>query len=69
MRKHEPAAWSRVRHVLLPKDYMRLRLSGELAIDVADASGTLLLDVARRAWSREMLAATDLDPGNPAAGL
>ena len=40
--------WSRVQHVLLPKDYVRLRLSGEYAIDVADASGTLLLDVARR---------------------
>ncbi len=48
VRRHEPAAWARVRHVLLPKDYVRFRLSGEYATDVADASGTLLLDVARR---------------------
>ena len=49
VRTHEPDIWSRVRHVLLPKDYVRFRLSGEHAIDVADASGTLMLDVARRA--------------------
>ena len=47
VRTHEPALWSRVRHVLLPKDYVRYRLSGEFAIDVADASGTLMLDVVR----------------------
>jgi xylulokinase len=47
--------------VLLPKDYVRLRLTGERAIDVADASGTLLLDVARRRWSAEVLEALDLD--------
>jgi xylulokinase len=47
--------------VLLPKDYVRFRLSGAHAIDVADASGTLLLDVARREWSREMLDATGID--------
>ena len=52
MRTHEPEIWARVRHVLLPKDYVRLRLSGEYATDMADASGTLLLDVARRRWSR-----------------
>jgi xylulokinase len=51
-----------VRHVLLPKDYVRYRLSREFAIDVADASGTLLLDVARRRWSDEMLAAADVPP-------
>ena len=49
VRTHEPALWSRVRHVLLPKDYVRYRLSGEFAIDVADASGTLMLDVVARA--------------------
>jgi xylulokinase len=48
--------------VLLPKDYVRLRLTGERAIDVADASGTLLFDVGRRRWSDEVLAALDLDP-------
>jgi xylulokinase len=58
VRTHEPDVWSKVRHVLLPKDYVRLKLSGTHAIDVADASGTLLLDVARRAWSTEMLRAT-----------
>jgi xylulokinase len=62
VRSHEPDVWSRVRHVLLPKDYVRFRLSGEYAIDVADASGTLLLDVARRRWSQEMLDAADIDP-------
>jgi xylulokinase len=53
VRQHEPEAWARVRHVLLPKDYVRYGLSGEHAIDVADASGTLMLDVARRQWSDE----------------
>ena len=61
VRTHEPDVWRRVRHVLLPKDYVRFRLSGEYAIDVADASGTLMLDVARRCWSHEMLDATEID--------
>jgi xylulokinase len=55
--EHEPDVYGRVRSVLLPKDYVRLRLTGERATDVADASGTLLLDVARRAWSPELCAA------------
>ena len=49
LRRHEPGIYARIRHVLLPKDYVRLRLCGERAIDVADASGTLLFDVAERA--------------------
>jgi xylulokinase len=61
VRTHEPEIWRRVRHVLLPKDYVRFRLSGEYAIDVADASGTLLLDVARRQWSDELLNLVDID--------
>jgi xylulokinase len=61
VRTHEPAIWSRVRHVLLPKDYVRYRLSGEFAIDVADASGTLMLDVVRRRWSQEMMDAVNID--------
>jgi xylulokinase len=61
VRRHEPDVWRRVAHVLLPKDYVRLRLSGEYATDVADASGTLLLDVARRRWSQEMLDAAEID--------
>ncbi len=62
VRRHEPADWARVRHVLLPKDYVRFRLSGEYATDVADASGTLLLDVARRKWSRDVMQAADIAP-------
>lgn len=54
-REHEPDNWRRVRSVMLPKDYVRFRLTGERATDVADASGTLLLDVANRRWSDEML--------------
>jgi xylulokinase len=60
LRRHEPGVYRRIRHVLLPKDYVRLRLTGELAIDVADASGTLLFDVARRRWSEEVLEALEL---------
>ncbi len=61
VRTHEPDLWRRVRHVLLPKDFVRLRLSGEYATDVADASGTLMLDVARRRWSQDIVDAAELD--------
>ena len=61
LRNHEPDTFAQIRHVLLPKDYVRLRLTGERAIDVADASGTLLFDVANRRWSDEVLAALDLE--------
>src|SRR3954468_22192440 len=57
LRKHEPDAYARIAHVMLPKDYVRLRLTGERAIDVADASGTLLFDVAHRRWRAETLPA------------
>ena len=60
LRTHEPDAYARIRHVLLPKDYVRFRRSGEHAIDVADASGTLLFDVANRCWSDEVLEALEL---------
>src|SRR5205814_638004 len=60
LRRHEPDLYGRVRHVLLPKDYVRLRLTGELAVDVADASGTLLFDVRRRAWSEDVCAALEI---------
>lgn len=60
LREEEPEAYARVRHVLLPKDYVRYLLAGELATDVSDASGTLLLDVRRRDWSGELLAALGL---------
>lgn len=61
VREIEPTNWNRVAHVMLPKDYVRFRLTGERAIDVADASGTLLLDVANRRWSAEVLSKTGLD--------
>ena len=61
VRETEPQAWARVAHVMLPKDYVRFRLTGERAIDMADASGTLLLDVANRKWSTEVLAKTGID--------
>ncbi|EJY54600.1 xylulokinase [Alicyclobacillus hesperidum URH17-3-68] len=54
VRQHEPEHYRRIRRVLLPKDYIRYRLTGEFASDVSDASGTLLLDVAGRKWSEEM---------------
>ena len=63
LRRHEPDLWRELAHVMLPKDYVRLRLCGERATDVTDASGTLLLDVAARRWSEEVLAALELDPG------
>jgi xylulokinase len=61
VREHEPELWNRVRHVLLPKDYVRYCLSGEFATDVADASGTLMLDVAGRRWSAAVLDAAGID--------
>ena len=61
VRENEPANWKRVRSVMLPKDYVRFRLTGERATDMADASGTLLLDVAHRRWSREVLQAAEID--------
>jgi xylulokinase len=60
VRRHEPDVWKRVRHVLLPKDYVRLRLTGERVIDAAEASGTLLFDVARRRWSEEVCEALEV---------
>src|SRR5215472_8488679 len=61
VRENEPENWKRVRYVLLPKDYVRFRLTGERATDMADGSGTLLLDVAHRRWSKEMLDAAALE--------
>jgi xylulokinase len=62
MAEHEPDLYARITHILLPKDYVRLKLTGEHAIDVADASGTLLFDVAARAWSDEMVRTLEVDP-------
>jgi xylulokinase len=55
VRELEPQVWSRVRSILLPKDYVRFELTGERAIDVAEASGTLMFDVANRKWSAPIL--------------
>ena len=63
VRDHEPDVWRRIAHVLLPKDYLRLRLTGEYALDKADGAGTLLFDLAARDWSDEVLAALRIDPG------
>ena len=60
VRENEPQKWARVAHVMLPKDYVRFRLTGERAIDMADASGTLLLDVTNRRWSTEVLNKTGI---------
>lgn len=62
LRRHEPEHYARLAHLLLPKDYLRYRLTGALATDVADASGTLLLDVGARRWSQEIIAALELNP-------
>ena len=61
VRKHEPEVWQALDLVLLPKDYVRLRMTGEAVSDLSDASGTLWVDVGARAWSPEMLAASELD--------
>jgi len=61
-REHEPEVYARAAHVLLPKDYIRFRLTGEYATEMSDASGTVLLDVTHRRWSSEVLAALDIPP-------
>jgi xylulokinase len=81
VRRYEPEVYARIEHVLLPKDYVRLRLTGERATDAADASGTLLFEVPKRRWSEEVLEALEIPsawlpeayespdvPGAPGAG-
>ncbi len=63
VREHEPELFRRVRRVLLPKDYVRYRLTGEYATDRAGAGGTLLLDLAARDWSDELLEALEIPAG------
>ncbi|HET7472658.1 MAG TPA: xylulokinase, partial [Candidatus Limnocylindrales bacterium] len=65
VRDHEPSVWSRAAHVLLPKDFVRLRLTGEHAMDKADGAGTILFDLAARDWSPEVVDALRI----PAAWL
>lgn len=63
VREHEPKIYARTKHILLPKDYIRYCLTGEYATEVSDASGTLLLDVANRAWSQKLLSLLQIDAG------
>jgi xylulokinase len=63
VREHEPEIFARVAHVLCPKDFVRLRLTGEYAMDLQEASGTLLLDVVHRRWSTEMAERTGIPLG------
>jgi len=62
VRRHEPRVYARTRMMLLPKDYIRYRMTGEYATEVSDASGTLLLDVARRRWRQPLLSRLEIDP-------
>jgi xylulokinase len=60
VRKHEPEVYAKARLVLLPKDYIRLRLTGEAAMDKADGSGTILFELRARGWSKRVLQALDI---------
>lgn len=60
VKKHEPEIFAKIRHIMCPKDYVRYRLTGEFAIDVQEASGTLLLDVTHRRWSKEVAEAAGI---------
>ena len=62
VRNHEPENYARCRKILLPKDYIRYKLTGEFATEVSDASGMQLLDVANRCWSKEVLEKLDIAP-------
>ncbi len=62
VRENEPEIYEKCRHILLPKDYIRYKLTGEFATEVSDASGMNLLDVPKRAWSGEILSALDIGP-------
>ena len=63
VRDHEPAHFERIRHMLLPKDYVRFQLTGEYATEVSDASGTALFDVVGRRWSAPLIDKLSLDKG------
>jgi len=60
VKTHEPQTFAKIRHIMCPKDYVRYRLTGEFAIDVQEASGTLLLDVTHRCWSKEVAEAAGI---------
>ena len=61
LREHEPKNYAKTKHILLPKDYIRYRMTGEYATEVSDASGTLLLDVVNRTWSDKLLGMLEID--------
>ena len=63
LREHEPEVYNQIAHILLPKDYVRLKMSGTYATEVAGGSGIALMDIASRTWSDEMLAAFDFPTG------
>lgn len=61
VREHEPQIYARIRHILLPKDFVRYQLTGQPAMDVADGAGTLLIDLRQRNWSTDVLAALQIE--------
>ena len=61
VRRHEPKVYAKTKHILLPKDYIRFCMTGEYATEVGDASGTLLLDVKKRAWNKQLLSLLKID--------
>ena len=61
VRQHQPRIYDRIKHLLLPKDYVRLKLTGEYVGDVTDMSGTLMLDQKKRTWSRQVLSTFQID--------
>jgi xylulokinase len=62
VRQHEPRVYEKTKHILLPKDFIRYRMTGEYATEVSDASGTLLLDVVNRRWSSRLMELLEIDP-------
>lgn len=69
VRRHEPEIYEQCAHILLPKDYIRLMLTGEYATEVSDASGMQLLDVPNRCWSAEVLDKLEIDPRPAGPGV
>ena len=62
VRQNEPEVYAKVRHILLPKDYVRYKLTGEFGMDASDGAGTVLFDLKQRTWSPEILSALGIDP-------
>ena len=61
IKKHEPENWKKCRHILLPKDYIRYKLTGEFVSDMSDASGMQLMDIKNRCWSKEVISALGIE--------